>query len=188
MERDGRIEDFTAYIAERYRSVAEIGIGHYPDVAYALKNRGVRVFATDVRPFSYDGLRVVHDDITGPEIGLYEGVQLLYSLRTPSELVPYMETLARAISADLMIKPLSSEFLSGKIVRNGGITFYLWKFSLPSQIPCLTRNPVSDYSEGGNGTLQYIQHDRQKGRINEKNTDTDKKETLSEEKSYLSRR
>lgn len=132
MERGRRIEDFIGYIAEKYRSVAEIGIGHAPGVAYALRNRGIRVFATDVRPFSYDGLSVLHDDITDPDISLYTGTQLLYSVRTPSELVSYMESLARTISADLIVKPLSSEFLNGRLVRSGGATFYLWQFSQSS--------------------------------------------------------
>ena len=132
MERGRRIEDFIGYIAGKYRSVAEIGIGHAPGVAYALKNRGIRVFATDVKPFSYDGLSVMHDDITDPDISLYTGTQLIYSLRTPSELVSYMESLARTISADLIVKPLSSEFLNGQLVRSGGATFYLWQFSQTS--------------------------------------------------------
>jgi uncharacterized UPF0146 family protein len=132
LERGRRIKDFIGYIAGTYRSVAEIGIGHAPGVAYALKNRGIRVFATDVKPFSYDGLSVMHDDITDPDISLYTGTQLIYSLRTPSELVSYMESLARTISADLIVKPLSSEFLNGQLVRGGGATFYLWQFSQTS--------------------------------------------------------
>lgn len=122
------------YIAERYRSVAEIGIGHFPGVAYALRNRGIRVFATDVKPFAYDGFSVVSDDITEPDIALYADIQLIYSVRTPSELVPYMVTLARAVSADLIVKPLSSEFLNGTLVRNGEATFYLWQFPRSSGV------------------------------------------------------
>jgi uncharacterized UPF0146 family protein len=116
------------YIADKYSHVAEIGIGHFPDVALALLQRGVRVFATDVKAFRYGGLKVIFDDIIEPDFSLYAGLDLIYSLRTPSELVPFMMRLAERLSADLMIKPLSSEHLEGQLVCHGNTPFFLWSY------------------------------------------------------------
>jgi uncharacterized UPF0146 family protein len=118
------------YIAGRYGKSAEIGIGHFPDLAFALLDRGVDVFATDIVPFAYKGLRVVIDDITGPDISLFYGVDLIYSMRPPPELIFYMDRLAERLSASLVIKPLSSEFIEGRRpVRYRDTKFFEWGYS-----------------------------------------------------------
>ena len=117
-----------SFISGRYRAAAEIGIGHVPDVALALVRKGLRVFATDTKQFSYRGLKVITDDIAEPEIALYDGVRLLYSLRPPPELIPYMKKLARRLPADLIVKPLASEHLDRPLRCYQDTTFYLWKF------------------------------------------------------------
>lgn len=114
------------YIAGTYGCAAEIGIGHFPDLALALVDRGVQVFATDIKPFRHKGLKVVVDDITQPNLSLYTGVHLIYSLRPPLELVPYMERLAKAAAVDLIVKSLASEYPGGRLTRNGNTTFFLW--------------------------------------------------------------
>jgi uncharacterized UPF0146 family protein len=116
------------YMAARYLKAAEIGIGHAPEVALALRERGVEVFATDTRPFAYKGLTVIEDDVTNPRSAEYEGVNLIYSLRPPPELIPYMVRLARYLSSDLIIKPLSSEWAGGRLLRHGHTTFFLWNY------------------------------------------------------------
>jgi uncharacterized UPF0146 family protein len=108
---------------------AEIGIGHFPDIAVALLKKGMRVFATDIRSFSYEGLEVVIDDVTEPDISRYGGADLVYSIKPPMELVPYMKKLARALPADLIVKPLSSEYPGGILTKYRDATFYLWKQS-----------------------------------------------------------
>lgn len=114
------------YIAGAYGCAAEIGIGHFPDLALTLMDRGVQVFATDIKSFRHKGLKVVVDDITQPNLSLYTGVHLIYSLRPPLELVPYMEQLAKAVTADLIVKPLTSEYPGGRLTRSGNTTFFLW--------------------------------------------------------------
>jgi uncharacterized UPF0146 family protein len=123
-----RYEGLVNYITGRYAYAAEIGIGHFPDVAFALLRRGVHVFVTDIRVFQYTGLKAVIDDITEPDLFVYEGVDLLYSLRPPPELVPFMVRLARMLSVDLIVMPLSSEYLGGQLIRYGNTTFFLWKY------------------------------------------------------------
>jgi uncharacterized UPF0146 family protein len=117
------------YIAERYDCAAEIGVGHFPDVALALTERGVRVIGTDIKPFPHRGLKVIVDDITRPDLSKYSATDLLYSLRPPPELVPYMNWLATKVSADLIVKPLASEYPGGRLTRHGGSTFFLWRVS-----------------------------------------------------------
>jgi uncharacterized UPF0146 family protein len=114
------------YIAFRYGSAAEIGVGHFPDVSLALVGRGVSLFATDIKPFRHNGLRVVVDDVIQPDLSLYASLNLIYSLRPPPELVPYMVRLAEVVSADLIIKPLAPEHPGGKLTANGNSTFFLW--------------------------------------------------------------
>jgi len=116
------------YISGTYRDSAEIGIGHFPDIAFALLKKGVKVFATDVRTFQYNGLSVILDDITEPDFSLYKSVDLIYSLRTPPELIPYIIRLAKAVSADVIVKPLASDYVGGKMIRNGNTTFFFWEY------------------------------------------------------------
>lgn len=123
-----RYEGLVNYIASNYGNTTEIGIGHFPDVAFALLERGVRVFATDVRPFQYTGLEVVVDDITEPNLSLYKTIDLFYSLRPPPELVPYMVRLARVLSKDLIVKPLAADYTYGRLIRHGNTTFSLWNY------------------------------------------------------------
>ena len=118
------------YISGKYDCVMEIGIGHFPDVALALTERGVSVHATDIKPFEHCGpKKVIVDDITQPVLSLYAGLDLIYSLRPPPELVPYMNRLAGILSADLIVKPLASEHPGGQLTRYGSSTFFTWKFS-----------------------------------------------------------
>jgi hypothetical protein len=123
-----RYKGLVEYISGRYGNAVEIGIGHFPDVALALQKRGVRVFATDVKAFQHRGLKVVIDDIIEPVFSLYAALDLIYSLRPPSELVPFMMRLAKRLSVDMIIKHLSSEHSDGKLVCHGDTPFFLWSY------------------------------------------------------------
>ena len=46
METYRRIEGLVDFIAERYETAAEIGVGLFPDVALGLQKRGLKVFVT----------------------------------------------------------------------------------------------------------------------------------------------
>ncbi len=114
------------YVVGKYSRAVEIGIGHFPDVALALSGKGVQVFATDTERFQYANLRVVVDDVTEPDLSLYSGVHLIYAVRPPMELIPYMVRLSKTISTDLIVKPLASECPGGKLTGSGNTAFYLW--------------------------------------------------------------
>lgn len=128
MEKCRIIEGLVDYISERYRSAAEIGIGHFPDVALSLVEKGMTVLATDIYPFRHGGLNVIVDDVTSPDPSVYDDIELLYAMRPPSELVPYMKRAAGRFSADLIVRPLSSEYMDGRLIRHKCNTFYLWSF------------------------------------------------------------
>lgn len=119
-------EGLVDYICGKYGCGAEIGVGHFPDIALACTHRGIQIFATDIKPFAHKGLKVVIDDITRPELGLYAGLDFVYSVRPPPELVPYMIRLGQAASADLLVKPLASEHPGGELIRQGNTTFFIW--------------------------------------------------------------
>jgi uncharacterized UPF0146 family protein len=123
-----RYEGLVNYISCKYSNAAEIGIGHFPDVACALLERGVKVFATDILPFYYTGLNVFVDDITCPDLSVYKAIDIIYSLRPPPELVSYMIRLARVLTTDLIVKPLSSEHPGGQLIRHGKTTFFIWGY------------------------------------------------------------
>ena len=123
-----RYQGLVEYISGRYDNAVEIGIGHFPDVALELLKRGMRVFATDIKAFQYRGLKVVIDDIIEPDFSLYAGLDLIYSLRPPSELVPFIKLISENLSIDLIIKTLSSEHLDGQLVCHGNTSFFLWSY------------------------------------------------------------
>ncbi|MBI5583611.1 MAG: hypothetical protein HY892_07285 [Deltaproteobacteria bacterium] len=125
----GSFQALVDYIVQRYRSAVEIGIGAYPEVALVLKTRGVRVRATDIRWLSEGRLPVVRDDVTRPSLSVYQGADLLYSLRPPLELVGYMQKLAARLPADLIVKPLASEAPPGRPVRLEKGFFYYWNYA-----------------------------------------------------------
>lgn len=115
------------YISLHYKSVVEIGIGNFPYIALLLKKRGLNVSVTDIKYYDYKGLTFIIDDLLKPDLNLYKGKQLLYSIRPPVEFVIYLKKLARDVNSDLIIKPLSSDILDGYLVNYDGFYFYLWK-------------------------------------------------------------
>ena len=118
-----------AYIARHYRTAAEVGVGGNPATALALCNSGTRVFCTDVRPVPpVAGLNIVHDDIFNPDLSLYRGLDLVYSIRPHEEMVPALITLARAVDSDLLVYHLGCEIYrdGGEVVDAGGVQLHLY--------------------------------------------------------------
>jgi hypothetical protein len=102
------------YIGRNYRSVVEIGVGENLAAARTIRDAGIPVRCTDIRPVtSGDGMPVVRDDIFSPEDGLYEGADLLYAIRPGVEMVPPMIALAGRIHADLLVYHLGDEIYGG---------------------------------------------------------------------------
>lgn len=116
------------FIANRYKRVAEIGIGNYTKVAEYLVSRGVDVIATDIKPIIQErGFKFFIDDIKNPNVQLYGDLELVYSIRPPPELFRFIKTLANRLNADCIIKPLYGDYADGELVNYKGLAFYIWR-------------------------------------------------------------
>ena len=126
------------YIAERYpraKKVVEVGVGRAPGTAAELSRLlpSCRVVATDVREVKVPaGVKFLQDDVTRPNLRVYKGASLIYSIHPPPELQPYLLKVARAVGADLLLKPLAGESVpvrGGKLVNYRRTAFYVIEFN-----------------------------------------------------------
>jgi uncharacterized UPF0146 family protein len=112
------------YIRRNYHSVVEIGVGENLVAARMIRDAGIPVRCTDIRPVPpADGMVFAQDDIFSPDEGLYRGADLLYSLRPGVEMVPPLITLAERVGADLLVYHLGNEIYGtgGELVDCGVI-------------------------------------------------------------------
>jgi len=124
------------YIAGNYpfaKKIVEVGVGKVPDVAIEVQRLlpKCEVIVTDVtKPPELSGrVKFVRDDITEPNLIIYECAALIYSVRPPPELQPYLLQVARKAGADLLIKPLASESMylkGGNLINYQGVAFYVF--------------------------------------------------------------
>lgn len=107
-------QDFGEYIlseaGDRPVKIAEIAVGKFGMISRMLDEReNITLIKTDILPADES---VTKDDITNPNLDLYEGVDIIYSIRPPSELQPHLVKLAEKVDAMLIIKPLTGEDLN----------------------------------------------------------------------------
>lgn len=107
-------QDFEEYILteseNRNVKIAEIGVGKFDRIANSLGEReNITLIKTDIIP---KDATVIKDDITNPNLDLYKDVDIIYSIRPPSELQPHLVSLAQKIGSQLIIKPLTNEDLN----------------------------------------------------------------------------
>lgn len=111
-------EDFKDYILNEIGDdevkIAEIGVGKFDKIAETLSEKeNITVIKIDILPADDT---IIKDDITKPNLDLYRDVDIIYSIRPPSELQPYLADLAMKIDSQLIIKPLTNEDINtGKI-------------------------------------------------------------------------
>ncbi|WP_284007357.1 UPF0146 family protein [Haloarcula pelagica] len=122
---DAALADRLAGAAE---SVVEVGVGNRPTVAAALVDRGVSVTATDIqhRP-TPDGVRFVRDDVTDPDLAVYEGSDIVYARNLPPELHRPLRSVARAVGAACWFTTLGGDPPVVPVDREslpGGVTLY----------------------------------------------------------------
>jgi len=134
------VQEFRAianYIAENYPTagkIVEVGVGRMPDVAIELERLlpACEKIVTDVaEPPALSGqVKFLRDDITRPNLHVYEGAALIYAVRPPPELQPYLLKVAQGVGADLLIKPLAGESMAlrgGKLINYQGTAFYVFE-------------------------------------------------------------
>ena len=107
-------QDFTDYMLNEAKGknvkIAEIGVGKFDKVAGSLSEQdNITLIKVDILPAD---ATVIKDDITNPDLSIYEDVDIIYSIRPPSELQPHLVNLALKINSQLIIKPLTNEDLN----------------------------------------------------------------------------
>ena len=107
-------QDFGDYILSEVGDsdvkIAEIGVGKFSAISEKLSEKpNITVIKTDIIP---NDETVIKDDVTSPNLELYKDVDIIYSIRPPSELQPYLVKLAQEIDSQLIIKPLTNEDLN----------------------------------------------------------------------------
>ena len=111
-------DDFAQYIlseaGDKNVKIAEVAVGRFDRIANFLASKdNITLIKTDIAPKDET---VIRDDITNPNLDLYRDVDIIYSIRPPSELQPYLVRLAVEIGSQLIIKPLTNEDLNtGKV-------------------------------------------------------------------------
>lgn len=110
-------KDFSEYIITNYEDasrIVEVGVGGFTLVAFTLKEHlNLDIIMTDIKPYA----KVTVDDITDPDMDIYKNADLIYSIRPPEELQPHIIRVAEFVRADLIIKPLSTEFITDKTMK-----------------------------------------------------------------------
>ncbi|NYT16660.1 MAG: hypothetical protein GKC06_01450 [Methanomicrobiales archaeon] len=125
-----------AWIASRYRSAAEIGLGNNEVAARAIAAAGSRVICTDIRqPKECPGVPFAIDDVFSPDETLYDGVEVIYSIRPAVEMVPALIALARSLDCDLIVYHLGFESYGngGEIIDCGVILHRYHRGQKPSK-------------------------------------------------------
>ncbi len=112
-------QDFADYILNESKNrdvkIAEVGVGKFSQIADILqKEDNITLIKTDILPAD---ATVIKDDITNPNLELYKDVDIIYSIRPPSELQPYLVKLAEKVNSQLIIKPLTNEDLNTPKVK-----------------------------------------------------------------------
>ena len=112
-------QNFAEYILSRCEknptSICEIAVGKFTQFFdYLNEQENVEIIKTDISP---NDPSVIKDDITNPNLKIYENLDIIYSIRPPSELQPYIINLALKTDTKLIIKPLFNEDINGKNVK-----------------------------------------------------------------------
>ena len=95
------------------KKIAEVGIGFKFDIAKEL-SKYFDLIVVDINEKAVEnakliGLKAYKDDLFNPNIDLYKNIDLIYSIRPPRDLQPYILDLSKKIDANLVIRPLLNE-------------------------------------------------------------------------------
>jgi len=95
--------------------IIEIAIGKFFGVSNYLLNCSkcddINFIATDISPSNKN---ILFDDIKSPNMDIYRGADLIYSIRPPQELQPFIEDIVAETRSKLIIKPFFNEDLNLK--------------------------------------------------------------------------
>ena len=121
-------KDFAQYIISNYSNaekIVEVGAGKFHKVASILEETlNSSIVMTDIKP-SHG--KIIKDDICNPDLKVYDGSSLIYSIRPQPELMPHLMIVAEKTGADLIIKPFSTDSIPAgkmKLINYKRATFY----------------------------------------------------------------
>jgi uncharacterized UPF0146 family protein len=128
-------EDIAGFIRSSYphgSRIVEVGVGGHPEVALLL-NDSFQVVCTDISEAGPEGVTYVKDDIFKPNMDVYGGASLIYSIRPPVDMQDSIASVAKRVGADLLIRPFASErtdlkkfFRNFKCVNRRNAVFFLY--------------------------------------------------------------
>ncbi|MDP1553550.1 MAG: UPF0146 family protein [Methanobacteriaceae archaeon] len=124
-------KDLASYIIKQCppsAKIVEVGAGKFLEVGNKLqKHSKMNVILTDIKP-SHEG--VVTDDITQPNLKIYEGACIIYAIRPPMELHQSLMNISIKVGATLIIKPLAGDDINTKqnmrLVNYERVFFYVY--------------------------------------------------------------
>ena len=112
-------EQLVDWVKQNYgdaKKIVEVGVGHRIDVAERISEAlpHAEILVTDkdeswVRSRRPGRIRAVADDVLLPNLNVYRGASLMYSINPPGEIIPALEKLADRVGADLLLVPISDE-------------------------------------------------------------------------------
>lgn len=92
--------------------IVEIGAGKFQTISNNLsENENIDILMTDIDPANEN---IIKDDVFNPDITIYEGADILFSIRPPAELQEAIMKIRDEVNATLIIKPLFNEDLNMK--------------------------------------------------------------------------
>jgi uncharacterized UPF0146 family protein len=127
-------QTLAAFIQTHYSAaIVEVGCGRYSATAQALRPF-FKVTATDILARQDIDSRMkpiyVKDDVQSPDLRVYRGANLIYSVRPPLEIQPSIVDLSERLGADALIKPFGSEIIADRrlnLCNCRGFPLYLFR-------------------------------------------------------------
>ena len=92
--------------------IVEIGAGKFQTISKNLsENENIDIVMTDIDPANEN---IIKDDVFNPNMSIYNGADILFSIRPPAELQEAIMKIRDDVNATLIIKPLFNEDLNMK--------------------------------------------------------------------------
>ena len=92
--------------------IVEIGAGKFQTISKNLsENENIDIIMTDIDPANEN---IIKDDVFNPNMDIYKGTDILFSIRPPAELQEAIMKIRDNVNATLIIKPLFNEDLNMK--------------------------------------------------------------------------
>lgn len=96
----------------RKTKIVEIGAGKFQTISKNLSEDGnIDIIMTDIDPANEN---IIKDDVFNPNMNIYKGADILFSIRPPAELQEAIMKIRDNVDATLIIKPLFNEDLNMK--------------------------------------------------------------------------